>query len=587
MGKKLEQATRKTDFSYRIILAIFALALAVRLIYLSQITDIPTFDTPIVDSQQYDLLARQLAGEGTMDHGFFWQGFFYPLFLSVVYLVSGGSIITAKLIQILLGSTVCVLVYRLGVEIFDRRTGLVAGVICALYGPLIYFESELLATGWASFWSVILILFLLRAEKRNNLSAFFILGLCGGLSVLTRATFLPFLAAAALYMAYRLRRSAMTWKRISARESILVLGFLVITIPVASLCLRQTGEFGFFPRSGSINLYIGNNPNPEETIMTRPGQDWRELTRAPMLEGSKNGWEVADHYMKLFTQYLAMRPGHYLKGLAVKTVRFITTRELPRNQDIYVSRKYSRLFSLMVWKAGGFGFPFGVLLPLSLLGIYIGKRRIPWAVTLFFIAYPLSIILVFVSARFRVPIIPVLAIPAAFGLMSIVDMAKARKRKSLMICVGAVTAVALLSSLAGPFPVERYNYEAEMHTMLGIRYSKLGLREEAINHLTTAKSLDPSSVTAHRMLGLVLYDERRIEEAVEQFEKAYELDPDAYFILYYLGTGYLSLGRTEEGIEHLERALSKAVEAREEILTREIRKILNAEARKRRPQEEQ
>jgi len=587
MGKKTRQNSAKNDTSYRIILIIFVLALVVRLSYLGGINDMPTFATPIVDSQEYDMLARSLAGEGTMDHTFFWQGFFYPLFLSFIYLLTNGSILAAKLIQILLGSAVCALVYRLGAEIFDQRTGTVAGVICALYGPLVYFESELLATGWASFWSVILILLLLRADKRKSMPTCLAIGLCGGLSGLTRATFLPFLVVAALYMAYRFRRSAMPWKRIVAREAVLVAGFLAITIPVASLCLRQTGEFSFLPRSGSINLYIGNNPDPEETIMTRPGQDWRELTRAPMLEGSKNGWEAADYYMRLFTEYLATQPYHFLKGLAVKAVQFITTRELPRNQDIYVSRKYSRLFSLLVWKAGGFGFPFGVLLPFSLLGIIIGKRRIPWPMVLFLLLYPLSIILVFVSARYRTPLIPVLAIPAAFGFMSVIDMARAHKWKSLKICSAAVAAVALLSSLAGPFPVERYDYEAEMHTMLGIRYSKQGLRDKAISHLTTAKSLDPSSVTAHRMLGLVLYDERRIEEAVEQFEKAYELDPDAYFILYYLGVGYLSLGRTEEGIERLERALSRAVAAREETLIVEIRKILDAEAKNQQTRMEQ
>ena len=587
MKKKAKQKSAKTETSSRIILTIFVLALVVRLAYLGGISDIPTFDTPIIDSQEYDILARGLAGEGTMDHTFFWQGFFYPLFLSVVYILSNGSIIIVKLIQLLLGSLVCVLVYRLGAEIFDRRTGILAGVVCALYGPLIYFESELLATGWASFWSVMLLLLLLRAGKKASLQTCLAIGLCSGLSVTTRATFLPFMILAAIYMAYRLHRSAMSWKRIAVREVVIVAGFLMITVPVASLCLRETGQFSFLPRSGSINLYIGNNPDPEETIMTRPGQDWRELTRAPSIQESEHGRENEDYYMNLFTEYVATQSGHFLKGLAEKTVQFITSREFPRNQDMYVSRKYSTLFSLLVWKAGGFGFPFGILLPFSLLGIVIGRHRVPWPMTLFLILYPLSIIIVFVSARYRTPLIPVMAIPASFGFLSVVDMARGKKWRSLTIAGATIAAIVLLTSIAGPFPVEGYDYEAEMHTVLGISYAKRGYRNKAISHLTRAKRLDPRSVTAHRMLGLVLYEQRRIDEAVEHFERAYELDPDSYFILYYLGTGLLAQGRTEEGIERLEQALSKAIAAKEDNLTIQIRRILDTEARKRQPQGEQ
>jgi 4-amino-4-deoxy-L-arabinose transferase-like glycosyltransferase len=575
------------DTSSRIILIIFVLALVVRLAYLGGISDMPTFDTPIVDSQEYDMLARGLADEGIMDHTFFWQGFFYPLFLSFVYFLSNGSLITARVVQILLGSAACVFVYRLGADIFDRRTGTLAGVICALYGPLVYFESELLATGWASLWSVILILLLLRAGKKGGMPTYLAIGLCGGLSVITRATFLPFLTGAALYMVYLLRRSSMSWKGIAAREAFIIAGFLMITVPVASLCLRETGQFSFLPRSGSINLYIGNNPDPEETIMTRPGQDWRELTRAPIVEGSESGRENEDYYMNLFTEYVATQPGHFFKGLAGKTVQFVSPRELPRNQDMYVSRNYSRLLSLLVWKAGRFGFPFGILLPFSLLGILIGRRRIPWPMTLFLILYPLSIIMVFVSARYRTPLIPVMAIPASFGFFRIADMARVKKWRSFTITCTVIAAIVLITSIAGPFPVEGYDYEAEMHTMLGISYAKRGYRNKAVSHLTTAQRLDPGSVTAHRMLGLILYEQRRIDEAVEQFEKAYELDPDSYFILYYLGTGLLAQGRTDEGIERLEQALSKAIAAKEDALTVQIRRILDAEARKRQSQGEQ
>ena len=91
---------------------------------------------PIIDAASYDQHARLLVEKGIFYQRFFWQGFLYPFFLAVVYFFTGGSMLGARLIQILLGSLLCALVYRLGARLFDRRTGVVAGAIAALYGPL-------------------------------------------------------------------------------------------------------------------------------------------------------------------------------------------------------------------------------------------------------------------------------------------------------------------------------------------------------------------------------------------------------------------------------------------------------------------
>jgi len=113
-----------------------------------------------------------------------------------------------KLIQAVLGAVTCVLTYRLGERLFDRRTGAVAGFAVALYGPLIFFEGELLAGGWAAFWSVTLVLLFLRAHAERTVRLCFWLGVCGALSVLTRPTFLPFFVTGCLWLLVVLRRGS-------------------------------------------------------------------------------------------------------------------------------------------------------------------------------------------------------------------------------------------------------------------------------------------------------------------------------------------------------------------------------------------
>lgn len=104
--------TLKKDLE--IVIGIFLLAFGLRLLYLYESSDNPSFEMPIVDSAVYDNMARSVAEGKPMSDDFFWQPFFYPVFLSVIYFVSNSSIIFAKIMQVLLGSITCSLTYLLG-----------------------------------------------------------------------------------------------------------------------------------------------------------------------------------------------------------------------------------------------------------------------------------------------------------------------------------------------------------------------------------------------------------------------------------------------------------------------------------------
>ena len=76
--------------------AVFLVALTVRATYVFQIRENPTFDYPVIDAGNYHELAKQYAEAGVLDSGFFWQSCFYPLFLSVLYIVNGPSILRSS-----------------------------------------------------------------------------------------------------------------------------------------------------------------------------------------------------------------------------------------------------------------------------------------------------------------------------------------------------------------------------------------------------------------------------------------------------------------------------------------------------------
>lgn len=537
--------------------ALFLLAATVRLVYLAQCASSPTFGVPIVDSATYHEVARALALEGELTPNLFWHGALYPLLLSAVYLVTGGSILAARILQSLLGACAAILSWRIGVRLFGERTGLIAGTVTALYGPLLFFESELLATGTAAFLAAASVLAAVSIGNGSGSRSYALYGICAGLSILARATFLPAVAVTTVWLAARAWRTSNASREAALRAGLAVVAIAAVLLPVSILSMRVTGLPSPLPRSGSINLYLGNNPDTDRTLMIRPGPRWRDLLRMPMLAGYDGEAGYRRFFYDRVAEYAAGQPLSFASGIAEKTFQMISSRELPRTYDIYAARRYSTLLSALVWKAGGFGFPFGVILPLGVLGLVVHRRRIPVPVWIFLSAYPASVVLVFVSARYRAPIIPVLAAPAAAGAVALASAARLKPSRA----AAAATLIAVLvaaGTIPGPWIAERFDYTAELHSCVGYQLSLLERNEEAEAQLRLALESDPRSPSAHRLIGCVLQEQGRDGEALDHFEIALELEPDSYTVQYYLGIALLNHGRLEDAIEHLRLAAEGA-----------------------------
>ncbi|MHC4302228.1 MAG: tetratricopeptide repeat protein, partial [Planctomycetota bacterium] len=572
------------------ILGIFVLALSVRLIYLCESSANPSFTAPTVDSGTYHRIATALAEKGAMNDEFFWQPFFYPVFLSAVYSACNLSILCAKVIQVLLGCATCLLTYQLAKKSFGWGVAILSGVVTALYGPLIFFETELLATGWAAFWSVILLLLFLKASSGKSVLLFVVLGICGALSILTRPTFIPFFTAAVVWLAVVFRRGGMGWDGLALRLVGMLTGFIVAALPVAALNYRITGRFGILPATGGINFYIGNNPDYSKTVTARPGWGWEELTRLPERDGVRGGiWEQQEYFNRKVTDFVLNEPLAFIRGLGHKSVQFLSSRELPRNVSIYVFRKWSCLLGLLTWEVRGFGFPFGVLLPLALLGLVSYWRQTPTPIKLFLLLYPLSIILVFIAARYRAPIVPVMSIPASAGFISLVRTIHRLDWRRMVILGACGVVVFLVSKLPGPFPEELPDYEAELyansaaveaergnndiafeyfhkalslqsdypsaHANLGVALAQAGKAAEAIAHYETALQFKDNSPEVHNNLASALADLGKREQALRHYLRAIELRPGYAEAHFNLGNLFLATGETDKAIEHLETAL--------------------------------
>jgi hypothetical protein len=380
-----------------------------------------------------------------------------------------------------------------------------------------------------------------------------------------------------ILLAFALRAKWLPWKSIAVREGLVLVGILAVMIPVAVASGITTGHFSPLPRSGSINLYLGNNPDTDRTMMIRPGGEWRELLARPVREGYSKEKAYRQYFTDRVTEYAVSQPGSFAAGLAGKTLLFFSSRELPRTYDLYTVAGYSRLLSLLTWKAWKFGFPFGLFLPFAVYGLFIHRRKFPHSVWLFIILYPAAVILVFAASRLRAPLIPVMAVPAAAGAIELTGLFLNRRFRRAAAVTGAILLIGLGASLYGPYVTEDYDYAAEMYSCAGYQLSLAGRNDDAIEKLESALTISPGFKPAHRILGCVLHEQGRNEEALYHFEEVLRDDPDAYVVHYYMGVALLNHGKLEEGAEHLRKAAEGARRSRDSMVIAQVRKILGEE----------
>ncbi len=149
----------------------------------------------------------------------------YPAVLAGVYLVTNTSVLSAKLLNALLGAATCVLVYLAGREAFGRRAGLIGAGILAFFPSQVFLPTLLMTeTPWTFLTMLLLALTLLLtlrtrkvAEARRSrleiraLLPVALLGLVFGAASLVRGEMLafPLLLVAIWALAYgSIRRAA-------------------------------------------------------------------------------------------------------------------------------------------------------------------------------------------------------------------------------------------------------------------------------------------------------------------------------------------------------------------------------------------
>ena len=146
---------------------VVAIALAIRLlhVYFTQRFNPLAADLQL-DAATYDRWARALAFGGDTGPTTLMQSPVYPWFLSLIYRAFGPELAAVRLVQALLGTATCGLVMLAARRFFKSDTAaLLAGLVAALYAPLVFYEGVLLPATLVVFLNALFVVGLFTGRR--------------------------------------------------------------------------------------------------------------------------------------------------------------------------------------------------------------------------------------------------------------------------------------------------------------------------------------------------------------------------------------------------------------------------------------
>lgn len=235
---------------------VMLVALVARLLWLHWVHPMPASDFAWYQRQAVSILHGQ--GYRIDGHPTAYFPIGYPLFLAGVYKIAGVHWWSGVLANVLLNTLTAGLVCRIGERLHGLRTGVIAGLVFAIYPPHIAWSSvlcsemlfTLLFTATAWLWAR-------RAPRTWGWRLAAVSGVATGLASITRPVAL--LLPVALWLYLLCARAG--WRRATAWA---LTATLTMCLTIAPLTLRNwVGLHAFIPVStnGGVNLWQGNNPN--------------------------------------------------------------------------------------------------------------------------------------------------------------------------------------------------------------------------------------------------------------------------------------------------------------------------------------
>ena len=571
-------------------LVAFVASLVWRLAYLGRLATTPLAGTLRGDEQGYWIWARFLADHGFVGTNPFFQGPLYPYTLAVLQTLGFERPEQVLVVQAFWGACGVAALADAMRRIAGGGPALFAGLVVStnvmwnFFDARLLSESLLLALECSLLW-----VWSLRATLGHSLRFAVISGVLIGLMAQCRATQILLVVPHLILI----RALQPPGRRFPSREmGVAAACLLLMLVPSTLWNWSKTGAFVPFTYNGGLNLYVGNNPMAEGGFVWVDGarrlgtlttdspdgsvdMDGREYLERTL--GSKlTPLESSAYWASRAREYARSHPLRTLELALRKVLLMVNRVEVPQIEHLDTYQKL----------AGPVGLPlvgeFWFLLMLAGLGV-LHRARAP-ALTAATGAYVLTLILsiapFFVTDRYRVHLVPGLAVLAGLGLggfWGAVTSGGGRALFKVALCCGLTVA---LTSL--PLGAVDARYETWLALSdEGVRWLEAGRARRAVETFEAAVRQESELLRrgwgertrAERAelsfnYGVALRQTGDRKTAIERIAAAAALAPDHARYVRALGDAYLVEGRTREADSLLRRVQGLVGGAAESDLSR-------------------
>ncbi len=376
------------------------------------------------DLATYIDLSKQIA-EGTYSGEFYYQPYYYAVFLPILRILFGGSPYVVIFFQSVAGALAAFFAGLTAKWLLNRTAGYWAAIFTAVSTPLLLYTPYCQNETLQAFHLSLLAYCCVRMVQGDKLRWTALAGLVLGISTLTRGNALLFFPGIMACLWWR-----EPWRKFLLKSLPLFTAcFIAVQIPFVIHNSREKGTLTGPSTAANAVLALGNtpeapaggrNPGLPAGPMEYP-ETWHDfMARAGERSVALQMWD-----------YFCDKPAEFMELQFRKVLLFWDYREIPNNVSLYGEGEHSSVIRLLLPGRSG------VLLTLALAGMIFHLFRIrrfkPETVLLYYlvVCYWLATALFYILSRFRAPIIPVAMV---FAGMFTAEIWRARKHKIALYC---------------------------------------------------------------------------------------------------------------------------------------------------------
>ncbi len=537
---------------YLLLWSIIGLAFVLRLLNVLAIGD-NFYANFLSDASTYRLWASRITAGSSYLGPAFPMGPLYPYFLALC-LGIGFSFYSALFLQAVFGTVTVFNIYKITKRIFDKKAGLIAAFMAAIYGPFIFYDGLLLSESLQLLLmsSALLLIIPAKGKKIRSIN-YFLSGILIGLTALGRGTILifPFLVSAYWLFKFITGERGKS-NRYLKQAAVIITGTICGILP-ATIHNISKGELVPISSNFGINFYIGNGPEATGAYNEPRGlnlsSDFTGRQIAEKESGRKlKSAEVSDFWFESAIDFIKDNPVRFAARLFKKAWLYLWYFDIPQAESIQIHHRFFPVFWIL---PGGFWF---VFIP-GLIGIILSARNeSKWLLLMLLVSSVSGVMIFFAIGRFKLIGSITLLIFAGGGIHRIYRSLSEKNRPMLFRIVLVVICSFLLLFL--PRSIDRKSKIASAYDNVGISYFFKKKPDEAIKWYRQAVDVQPSHSGALNNIGGYFYMKQKPDSAIYYFHRSISSDSTDDKPYQNLGRTFLNAGMVDSAYYYYQKAKS-------------------------------